>query len=416
MYDGKTTNLANISECNGCKWFNTCEKDQIACGEVWSKYNYEKLKCKGVCLRGVTGQRYRDCEFMIHELAPEHEQLIASMIEEYCYRKTLDINVDEVKQSVKFLYERSGIMPDILIFDSPAELLKYCKDNHTYYTPIIKNTLDLIVAVARSNVCDVVQPVKEEVDRKLRQRVRSVLERIIRQSEFELKLSSGGVIGETMLYDWVAYHDFFTRIGCTNHKEKNIFDEYLNFIRTSNSYVCVCTLKSVLLCKRPLLTIQDDKNRLNNTEGPAVQFSDGYSQYYINGVFFDEKLFLEIFIHKTITPKEILNIRNAEQKVIALKHYGYDRVISELNAKKLDTWKTKSLVNGNWAECELYEFELEFSRWSKNVYRFVKVQDHSTGKVTTLAVPIEKQTNTAKGAVSWTFGMTEEEYNPYYET
>jgi hypothetical protein len=104
-------------------------------------------------------------------------------------------------------------------------------------------------------------------------------------------------------------------------------------------------------------------------------------------------------------------LENTEHKTIAIQHIGYDKLLDKLGAKKLDEWITNSVVNGNKAICELFEFELD-----RSTFRFVKVQDHSTGKITALGVPVIPDTQTAKGAIAWTFGMTEEEYNPTMET
>ena len=48
--------------------------------------------------------------------------------------------------------------------------------------------------------------------------------------------------------------------------------------------------------------------------------------------------------------------------------------------------------------------------------RFVRVECHTEHKITTLGVPLIKQTETCKGAVAWTFGVDTEKYNPIIES
>jgi hypothetical protein len=156
---------------------------------------------------------------------------------------------------------------------------------------------------------------------------------------------------------------------------------------------------------------------LINEQGYAVVWrinSEGKIEsglHFVKGVYFQPELFDKVFIQENISSEEIFKLKNTEQKAVAIHHIGYEKFIKELNAEKLDTWTTTSVVNGNIAVCELYQFRLDGS-----TLRFIEVQDHSTGKKTVLGVPITTDTSTAKGAVAWTFGRTAEEYGPTIET
>lgn len=56
------------------------------------------------------------------------------------------------------------------------------------------------------------------------------------------------------------------------------------------------------------------------------------------------------------------------------------------------------------------------SRWTWKRARFVKVQCQTTKKETIIRVPVTDQTKTCIGAIAWTFGEEENNYNPIKET
>jgi hypothetical protein len=234
----------------------------------------------------------------------------------------------------------------------------------------------------------------------------------------------------------VGYYDYFKRVGVVklDKEENETFDRFLDYIRSGIVYTVYLNRRAIV-SRNPLYilreTMSDDsgieqtrrianrmantihrRNRFSNTEGHAIEWRNGEGLHFVNGVYLEESLFKDIFVHGFNGEySKIFKLENTEHKTIAIQHIGYDKLLDKLGAKKLDEWITNSVVNGNKAICELFEFELD-----RSTFRFVKVQDHSTGKITALGVPVIPDTQTAKGAVAWSFGMTEEEYNPTMET
>jgi hypothetical protein len=241
----------------------------------------------------------------------------------------------------------------------------------------------------------------------------------------------------------IGYYDYFKRIGITklDKEENDKFDKFLDYVRMGIIYTIYLN-KRAIVSRNPLYILREDISessgvehtgsgvehtgrmtfrltnttnhsaRFTNKEGYAVEWRNGDGLHFVNGVYLGESLFRDIFINGFNGDySKIFKLENTEHKTIAIQHIGYDKLLDKLGAKKLDEWATDSIVNGNTAVCELFEFELD-----RSTFRFVKVQDHSTGKITALGVPVISDTKTAKGAVAWSFGMTEEEYNPTVET
>ena len=62
--------------------------------------------------------------------------------------------------------------------------------------------------------------------------------------------------------------------------------------------------------------------------------------YALNGVRFEKPLWTKIVKGK-LTGKEILTIENIEQRMAVIKTIGMDKIIGSLNAKVLDTYKSR---------------------------------------------------------------------------
>jgi hypothetical protein len=208
--------------------------------------------------------------------------------------------------------------------------------------------------------------------------------------------------------EWVSYFDAFHRLGIVKDLKFALYKQLLK----SNSFLFLPLNTCAFVVKPPEVLKLNDTGRLHCVDGPALRFADGYEQYWVRGVFFPADLFRRFFEAKKITGRDILNLSNVEQKSVLIQHFGYDMIMDDLQEKKvLDVDEVISQVTGKPAKCELIDCVLD-----RNRLRFVRVEDHTTHKVVTLGVPIVPETETCRGAIAWTFGMSEEEYVPLMET
>lgn len=98
-----------------------------------------------------------------------------------------------------------------------------------------------------------------------------------------------------------------------------------------------------------------------------------------------------------IDPLEVLDVKNAEIRRYLMKRIGFENIKNNVNTKVIHEDGTSQLLE-------------------INEERYVKVKDSSTDREYLLYVEKSNQTQTCKGAIAWTFGLTESEYNPLIET
>jgi len=214
--------------------------------------------------------------------------------------------------------------------------------------------------------------------------------------------------GDVSDFGWVSFYDFFSRIGVV----KNILFERYKKTMKANVFYLLLTDFASFVSKPPVVLKRDYKGRMHCTDAAAIQFADGYCQHYVKGVFFEPVLFEKIFVKKSITPKEIMKIKNVEQKAVVMEEYGIEKMLSELKVELLDSRKRISQVNGKEVKEELIEFKI-----SENVtIRALKLDDHSQEKTYIIGVPRESGTETLQGALKWKFPTESKDYCPVIET
>lgn len=169
-----------------------------------------------------------------------------------------------------------------------------------------------------------------------------------------------------------------------------------------------------LVSEMPEYIHRDESGKLHSITESAIRFKDGYELFYINGVKFSKELWEKI-ISKKITPAEILQLENAEQKTVAIRHYGYENILKDLDCKVIDSTSVVS-SKGQVLKYEVIEVDLK-DEVDDDPARFVKVQCWTTNKSTLLRVdPRDNQTKDCIGAIAWTARMTKENYLMDIET
>lgn len=103
-----------------------------------------------------------------------------------------------------------------------------------------------------------------------------------------------------------------------------------------------------------------------------------------------------LLVSKDLKPEQVLDIKNSEIRRYLIKRIGYENIKDKVKAEVIH-------VDGH---NELLKFA--------NGEMYVKVRDHSTEREYLLFV--EGGHKTCRSAIAWTFGLSEEEYNPIIET
>jgi hypothetical protein len=157
-----------------------------------------------------------------------------------------------------------------------------------------------------------------------------------------------------------------------------------------------------IVCERPTQLHLDDRGRLHHGDGPALAYRDGFVLNRWRGVTIPAEFAQTL---KTLTPETIRKEVNAELRRIMFEHYGYDRYIVDSGAEPVqqdEAGKLWRVVLANDEPITMVEV--------------VNSTAEPDGTFNTYWLRVPPQTRTAKEAVAWTSGLTEQEYEPQVQT
>ncbi|WP_307168478.1 DUF6745 domain-containing protein [Streptomyces sp. B3I7] len=158
----------------------------------------------------------------------------------------------------------------------------------------------------------------------------------------------------------------------------------------------------VVVSERPAALHQDEAGRLDNGEGPALAYPDGFALHAWRGMPVPADFLTEL---ADLTPRRIHKEENAELRRVMLEFYGYDRYLKDSGAQPLHRDETGTLWRIDLVGDEpLVMVEVLNST----------PEPDGTHRTYWLRVP--PTTRTAKEGVAWTFGVTAEEYVPLQQT
>ena len=221
-------------------------------------------------------------------------------------------------------------------------------------------------------------------------------------NEFWNELGSGfGSIREYYEQIWLVFvNEFYPQLKVFK-KNKNKIEALKAICDAGNAYLFISKTK-IYVFPFPKIKVDENK-RLHSEIAPALIWLNKES-YWLLGVKFDKSLWGKI-VQKTITPKEIFAIENQEQKSIAMRIYGYDKMIEGSEAKVLSEKAT--LIKGSPYVYQVLEVDLKDDDVPA---RFVKVKDWSTERVYVLRVdPRLDLTKEPIGALAWIAGLEKAE-------
>lgn len=200
---------------------------------------------------------------------------------------------------------------------------------------------------------------------------------------------------------WKAFYVFCAKIGVKfKDEDQKLLD--LWFEESKNLHWWFPYKKHVLLSERPIRLTVNERGQLHNEKVKAIEYSDGWGLYYLNGVNVPEKL--------VTTDAEDLSLdfftkeKNADVKAEFVRKFGVERMLHL--GKMVDTYK-------NYDEDEHpYWHESQYELWDMKVlfegldYQpYVKMLNQTTGIWHVEAVSPESRT--LKAAIKERFGNRE---------
>ena len=158
----------------------------------------------------------------------------------------------------------------------------------------------------------------------------------------------------------------------------------------------------VFLSERPLSIRKDERTRLHNSNGPAVAFRDGWSVYYWHGVVVPADV---IERPEQLTAERIDQEQNVEVRRVMVERMGYERYILESGAQVVHSDDIGIL----------YRKEIPGDE-PLVVVHVVNSTPEPDGSLKKYMLRVPPDMKTARGAVAWTFGLKEQEYQPVIQT
>ncbi len=209
-----------------------------------------------------------------------------------------------------------------------------------------------------------------------------------------LKYFSFARYGSVWDYGWVAFYEFFEQLSVVQNKN---FTEFVSLLE-SRIYDMVQLDKFCIVCEMPNFISRDEQHRLHNEEKPAITWRDGYEQHYLCGVYFDKPLWEKV-VSGGMDFKEVMEIQNMEQRMVALKLLNPVTLLEGTGAK---------LLNRSNRGNELYLIKGLFSQPAY----FLKYVCPSTGRIYISGIDPEfaQENPLADSCMAWKHQLTDEEY------
>ena len=92
---------------------------------------------------------------------------------------------------------------------------------------------------------------------------------------------------------------------------------------------------AIFVSDRPCKIALDEQNRLHCADGPAIEYRDGYAQYYWHGVSVPKRVVMD---PESYTSEEIRNARNTEKVRALAERMGWEKFLQAVGAKLVSDW------------------------------------------------------------------------------
>lgn len=145
-------------------------------------------------------------------------------------------------------------------------------------------------------------------------RVQAIARELTGEDKFHEPASYGSVSD----HGWVAFYEYWTKIGIINDEK---FNKYLEMTKC-NAYYMIQFDTHCIISDMPTKILRNNQGELHYHKGPAVEFSDGYKQYYWRGMPVPEEWIMD---KDSITKETVRNEDNAERRRALMEIIGPER-------------------------------------------------------------------------------------------
>jgi hypothetical protein len=196
---------------------------------------------------------------------------------------------------------------------------------------------------------------------------------------------------------WLSYYDFLSRLKIDDCPTLDGFKKLAHSAGWWWPFEHVC-----ILTEKPISLKRDNRFRLHSEDAMAMNFSDGWGIYAWHGVLVPPYV---VLLPEPLTFDLIEREPNAEIRRVLIERYGLENYLREGHVIKIQQ-----------DDCGiLYKMNLP-SEEPIIVVRVKNSTPEPDGTIKEYFLRVPPNMQRARQAVAWTFGLTEEEYQPLIET
>ena len=276
---------------------------------------------------------------MLNKLTKEQEAMTPVIRDEFVAKLTCckPLDREAASRAIDWLYKTSGLKAPIkIVMESPlaaqlaANLLSVAGGGgkqvaEQVWQQVAEQVGQQIYHQVRQRVGQqVYQQVRLRVEQQVGRQVWGQVEQQVEQQVWEqkLELHDWAWYGRIDDVGWCSFYDFFRRCGVV---KEPLFDEFLA-IADAGIYDQIQFEGCCIIASLPEWIDRDAGHRLHSVDRMAIRWRDGWGLHYLHGVYFEPELWAQVVDPKTPI-KEILAIKNMEQRRAAVETIGIDKVI-----------------------------------------------------------------------------------------
>jgi hypothetical protein len=189
-------------------------------------------------------------------------------------------------------------------------------------------------------------------------------------------------------YSKVAFSSFLNTAAPEEQpaRRTRYIRNYIDFLK-AGCFLSLFFKGLAVISRRPKHIKFNSRGQLHNDGGAAIEWRDGWKQFYLNNVIVTEEI--AVTPAEFLDPKLILKTNNADVKREIVRKIGIERVILKLGGKTIDSWNGYELLRLDISEMRIKP-------------TFLKMKNPSIGTYHIEGVP--PGIMTCKGALSWRVG------------
>lgn len=163
----------------------------------------------------------------------------------------------------------------------------------------------------------------------------------------------------------------------------------------------------IIFSERPTVLSRNDNNRLHSTKDAALQYTDGYALFVVNGARVPEKA---VVAPEQYTYEELQEIDNSEVHRIIAENLGWDKYIEKIRATVVDRFFDERTN----LEYELLESSLEVAGDLQPKYLRMRSPKLFDGSNPWFIEPVDPGLKTAQAARKWQVQLSKEPGAKYF--